>query len=147
MTRFITSFALSALTAVMTATPATAGTLNACVNRASGEIKIVAPGARCRAGSYAVQLSTGDSTPPVPTVEYVTGGIYPGTSVSRALCPPGTIVTGGGGITSGMGFALQQSHPISDLTGVIAWGPNAVGWQVAADDFSFSQAFVVCLRP
>ena len=81
------------------------------------------------------------------SAEYVTAGIYPGTSVARAFCPAGSIVTGGGGITSGFGVGLQQSYPISDETGVIAYGSTAIGWQAAAEDFGFVQAFVVCVRP
>ena len=78
-------------------------------------------------------------------VEYVTAGMYPGTSVSRAFCPTGTKVTGGGGISiNGVGF--QQNFPISDETGLIAVGSTAIGWQVAASDFSNVQAFVVCVR-
>jgi hypothetical protein len=79
-------------------------------------------------------------------VQYVTGGMVPGTSVARAFCPRGYVVSGGGGITtSGMPAALQQSFPISDTSGTSAWGSNAIGWQVAADDWSDVQAFVVCL--
>jgi hypothetical protein len=33
---------------------------------------------------------------------------------------------------------------VSDNTGVIAFGSTAIGWQVAASDFSGVQAFVVC---
>jgi hypothetical protein len=79
-------------------------------------------------------------------VQYVTGGMVPGTSVAQALCPAGYIVTGGGGITtSGTPAALQQSFPISDVSGTVAYGSSAIGWQVAADDWSDVQAFVVCL--
>ena len=152
MTRFVPILLLS--TAALSAPiAAEAASLMACVNSHSGEIKAVKPGTQCRRGSYLVELATGSGNPPPPppstlTVEYVTGGMYPGTSVSRAFCPPGSIVAGGGGITMlGADHALQQSHPISDLTGLIAWGPNAIGWQVATDDWSDSQAFVVCLRP
>jgi hypothetical protein len=77
-------------------------------------------------------------------VLYSTGGITPGTSVARALCPPGWKVAGGGAITAGAGSGLQQSFPISDNTGLIAWGSNAIGWQAAADDWGYAQAFVVC---
>jgi len=76
----------------------------------------------------------------------VTGGTYPGTAVARAFCPPGSKVVGGGSITAGYGFGLQQSYPISDATGVIAFGDQAIGWQAAADDFGFAQAFVICAR-
>ena len=80
-------------------------------------------------------------------VMYVTGLTVPGTSVARALCPPNWKVAGGGGITGRAGAGLQQSLPISDNTGLIAWGGNAIGWQAAADDWGFVQAFVVCVAP
>ena len=153
MARFTPILLMSTTVLAWSPVAAAAGSLMACVNNQSGEIKVAKPGTQCRRGSYLVELATGSGSPPPPpqptlTVEYVTGGMYPGTSVSRALCPPGSIVAGGGGITAlGANHALQQSHPISDLTGLIAWGPNAIGWQVAADDWSDSQAFVVCLRP
>jgi hypothetical protein len=135
--------------ATLLATPglALADTLNACVNRSSGEIKAVAPGEGCTHNSFPVSLRTGPEPPATGTtlqIEYFTGGIYPGTSVARAFCPSGTKVLGGGGITTGYGFGLQQSYPISDESGLIAWGGNAIGWQAAADDFGFAQAFVIC---
>jgi hypothetical protein len=81
-------------------------------------------------------------------VQYVSGGMVPGTSVARAYCPRGYVVTGGGGFTtSGMPAALQQSFAISDTSGTVAWGSKAIGWQVAADDWSDVQAFVACLAP
>ena len=77
-------------------------------------------------------------------VEYIFGGMEPGTSVARAFCYPGMKVTGGGGFSIN-GTGLQQSHPISDTTGAIAFGSTAIGWQVAAADWSNVQAFVVCV--
>lgn len=79
-------------------------------------------------------------------VEYVFGGMVPGTSVARAMCPPGTIVTGGGGFSTN-GAGLQQNHPISDDSGLVAWGSHAIGWQIAASDWSGVQAYVVCVGP
>ena len=49
------------------------------------------------------------------------------------------------GASSGPG--LRYSFPISDETGVFAFGTTAIGWQVAAEDFSDVQAFVVCTGP
>jgi hypothetical protein len=119
---------------------------NACVNVHSGEIKVVAPGSNCPAGFELRQLGGGQCTCSSPTVQYVTGGMYPGTSVARAFCPAGTKVTGGGGLSL-TGSGLQQSYPISDVSGTIAFGTTAIGWQVAAEDFSDVQAFVVCMGP
>jgi hypothetical protein len=89
-------------------------------------------------------------TPPASAaalnVTYITAGMVTGTSVARAYCPKGGTVTGGGGISLN-GAGLSQSYPISDATGVIAWGSNAIGWQVAASDWSNVQAFVVCVGP
>lgn len=73
--------------------------------------------------------------------------------VARAFCLPGEKLTGGGGFveSNGGGFMemkLRQSHPISDETGVIAWGSTAIGWQVAASDFSGTVvAFAICALP
>ena len=77
-------------------------------------------------------------------VQYITGDPAVGT-VSRAFCPLGTTVTGGGGITGGAG--LSQSYPISDESGVIAWGTTAIGWQAEAADWGFVQAHVACVGP
>jgi hypothetical protein len=85
---------------------------------------------------------TAQSAPPI--VQYITGGMVAGTSVARAFCPRGYIVSGGGGFSLN-GAGLQQTHPISDIDGTVAWGSSAIGWQVAADDWSDVQAFVVCL--
>jgi hypothetical protein len=140
-------------------------TINACVNRSSGEIKIT-NGVTCAGSSVLLQWNqtgtagpagaagpagpagaTGPAGPPgVANAYYVTAGMYPDTSVSRAFCPPGTKVTGGGGISI-TGIGMQQSFPISDTSGVVAFGSTAIGWQVAAPDFSDVQAFVVCVGP
>ena len=128
-----------------------ADTINACVNSQSGVIKIVPAGIPCIEGVALQWDQSGPAGPAGPSgvvnVTYVTGGIVAGTSVARAFCPLGTKVTGGGGITSGAGVGLQQSYPISDVTGVIAFGSTAIGWQAAAEDFAFAQAFVVCVGP
>lgn len=149
--RTIVSCLLVSAAAVSLDAAADTQLINACVNPASGLIVVTLPGHRCLGKSYAVQLQTGTETPPAKPpapaqliVEYVTGGIYPGTSVARAFCPAGTMVVGGGGITAGMGFGLQQSYPISAVDGTIANGANAIGWQAASDDFGFAQAFVAC---
>jgi hypothetical protein len=83
---------------------------------------------------------------PLPQVLYVYGGMVPNTSVARALCPQGMKVSGGGGL-SPSGAGLQQNYPIADETGLIAHGSTAIGWQVAATDWSPVQAFVVCVAP
>src|SRR5262245_10825462 len=90
---------------------------------------------------------TGPSGPAGPAnLIYITAGMYPGTSVSRAFCPTGSKVVGGGGFSIEQ-KGLQQNLPISDETGVFAFGSTAIGWQVAASDFSQVQAFVVCAVP
>ena len=41
--------------------------------------------------------------------------------------------------------ALRQSYPISDATGVIAFGTTAIGWQAASADFQNTvAAFAIC---
>lgn len=77
-----------------------------------------------------------------------------GVGFARAFCQPGEKVLGGGGLVEtpqGVGFmpvSLRQSHPISDNTGVFAWGDVAIGWQVASSDFqNIVVAFIVCALP
>ena len=74
---------------------------------------------------------------------YRAGGIFPGTSVARAFCAPGEKVTGGGGVSMSQA-GLTQNHPISDATGLIAFGTTAIGWQVASQGFGPVTAYVVC---
>jgi len=82
----------------------------------------------------------------VTQVLYIVGEMIPGTSVARALCPTGMKLTGGGGVTHS-GVGIQQNFPISDDTGGIASGSTAIGWQVAAVDWSTVQAFAICVAP
>ena len=80
------------------------------------------------------------------SVQYVSQAA---TGLARAYCPAGTKVIGGGGFVTtgkdgGLG-QLRQTYPISDESGVIAWGRNAIGWQVASSDFKGNVvAFAVC---
>jgi hypothetical protein len=90
-------------------------------------------------GPTGPQGSSGTSTFTV-----FSGGMVPGTSVARAFCPAGMQVTGGGGFAAAWGVALNQSHPISDETGLVGWGTHSIGWQVAAADGSNVQAYVFC---
>jgi len=74
-----------------------------------------------------------------------------GAGFARVFCEPGETVIGGGGFAeSGDGLheaKLRYSIPISDATGVLAWGTTAVGWQAASSDFSGTVgAIVVCAR-
>ena len=145
------------------------GTIRACVNARTGEVRIVAAGARCARGSVPLRWNqqgpvgargpagpagpAGAAGPPGPVgpagpsgianVQYIFGDMVPNTSVARAMCPTGTIVTGGGGFSVN-GAGLQQNYPISDDTGVVAFGSTAIGWQVAATDWSRVQAYMSC---
>jgi hypothetical protein len=81
-----------------------------------------------------------------PTVNYRSAQ---GVGAVRAFCLPGETLTGGGGFAeSGDGLhesKLRQSFPISDETGVNAWGTTAIGWQVASSDFTGAVvAFAIC---
>jgi hypothetical protein len=74
-----------------------------------------------------------------------------GTGFARAFCLAGEKLTGGGAFVeaaSGLGsdeVKLRQSHPISDETGVIAFGTTAIGWQAASSNFSgVVVAFAIC---
>lgn len=78
-----------------------------------------------------------------------------GVGFAQAFCPAGSLVLGGGGFVETPpeipGFqeeALRQSHPISDVTGVIAYDTFAIGWQAASSDFTDTViAFAVCGTP
>ena len=85
------------------------------------------------------------------SVQYVSAQ---STGVARAFCPIGTLVVGGGGFVESPpegGFKeekLRQTYPISDATGVIAYGTTAIGWQAASSDFSDTVvSFAVCATP
>jgi hypothetical protein len=72
------------------------------------------------------------------SVQYVSSTA---TGMARAFCPAGTRVIGGGGLVEAeeggpREVRLRQTHPISDATGVIAYGTNAIGWQAASSDFA-----------
>lgn len=74
--------------------------------------------------------------------------------VARAFCPTGSKVIGGGGFVEtppALPFQeekLRQSYPISDATGVLAFGTTAIGWQTASSNFSDTVvAFAVCATP
>ena len=130
--------------ATWTIVRAQASTIQACVNRASGEMKISTSGV-CPVGSNRSSGVPGGSSA-ASNIYYVFEGMYPGTSVARAFCPAGTKVTGGGGVAIDQ-VGLRYSFPISDETGAHAFGTTAIGWQVAAEDWSDVQAFVVCVGP
>ena len=85
------------------------------------------------------------------SVQYVSGQAI---GMARAFCPAGTKVIGGGGFVEALTGAginavkLRQTHPISDDTGVIAYGTNAIGWQAASSNFEDTVvAFAVCAAP
>ena len=78
------------------------------------------------------------------------------TGVARAYCPPGRPVIGGGGFVETpppppavpQEEKLRQIHPISDTTGVIAYGNVAIGYQAASSDFAdVVVSFAVCGSP
>ena len=77
-----------------------------------------------------------------------------GNGFARAFCLTGETLTGGGAFVESLnavGFEevkLRQSHPISDETGVIAFGTTAIGWQAASSDFGGAVvAFAICATP
>lgn len=148
---------------------ASAGVVYACVNDSSGTVKVVGPTDACptnwTALSWNQQGPKGDSGAPgatgptgpagapgpsgaaTVTYNYRFGGMVTGTSIARALCLPGEMVTGGGGFATDPSQAgLTQNHPISTLDGVVAWGTTAIGWQVASENFGTVQAYVICVR-
>jgi hypothetical protein len=100
-------------------------------------------------GAFAI--CAGNPLSSVISVQYVSAQ---DTGVARAFCPTGTIVIGGGAFVEtppAGGFKeekLRQTFPISDATGVIAFGTTAIGWQAASSDFSDTVvSFAVCATP
>src|SRR5436190_1790474 len=76
------------------------------------------------------------------------------TGLARAFCSKRMPVIGGGGFVetpAGMPFKeekLRQTYPISDATGVIAFGTTAIGWQAASSNFQdIVVSFAVCATP
>jgi len=154
VTLITSGFALFAAGALVPGVRAQGEVLTACVNKSSGEIKMVVGGHGCKNGWVPLEWNQqgapgpqGPAGPPGPLADitYVRAGMYPGTSVARAFCPPGTRLTGGGGYSpSGMG--LKYNFPIGDETGAFASGSQGVGWQVASTDWSDVEAFAVCIH-
>jgi hypothetical protein len=137
------------------------GVIHGCYKKSSGRLRVIDTnaGASCGPAEEAIswnqagpQGQQGPTGPPGPsgaatTYNYRLGLMIPGTSVARAFCLPGEKVTGGGGFSTGpsaSSVGLTQDYPISDASGVIAFGTTAVGWQVASEGFGTVQAFVTC---
>jgi hypothetical protein len=136
------------------------GVIHGCYTKGGGVLRVVDPSGRQECSGNQTPISwnqqgpkgaTGPQGPTGPqgvpgtsTYTVFIGTMVPGTSVARAFCPAGTHVTGGGGHANSWGVALNQSHPISDETGVVGYGTSSIGWQVAAVDGSDVQAYVFC---
>lgn len=128
---------------------AEAQVVNACVNRANGDVRIVAPGAACPSNAYPLQWNQPQvvATPPPPElhVQVLYGETPPGfTGFARAYCPPTWKVLGGGGFARTPFIAVYASVPIATTDGEIAGNENAIGWQVSAAEESIVQAYAVC---
>lgn len=98
---------------------------------------------------FAVAVQTAQAAPPGAFYEHKQG-----TGLARATCSKRMPVIGGGGFVespAGIGFkdeALRQAYPISDMTGVIAFGNSAIGYQAASSDFTdIVAAFSICAAP
>jgi hypothetical protein len=134
--------------------------IRACVNPA-GQPRFIDAGSSCSSQEsllvWNVQGPQGEPGPQGPagpqgdpgpagassmTVQYV---FQQGDGFVRVFCPPGTLLTGGGGYVASGGRGLGQSFPISTTGGENAWGTNGIGWQVASDNFDgVVQAFAIC---
>jgi hypothetical protein len=136
------------------------GVINGCYKSQNGQLRVIDPATdSCHPSETAIswgqtgtQGPKGDPGPPGPpgpsgavTYTYRFGSIFPGTSVARAFCLADEKVTGGGGFAvSPSAAGITQNYPISDSTGVVAFGTTAIGWQVASEGFGTVQAYVVC---
>jgi len=122
--------------------PDSSGVIHGCYQTHNGRLRVVdtAAGAACRATEKALNWS---QTSGAPTYNVRTGGMVPGTSIARAFCLKGEQVTGGGGIVPDSSAGLTQNHPVA-ADGTVAFGTNAVAWQVAAEGWVNVQAEVIC---
>ena len=121
------------------AIPDESGVLHACYAK-QGQLRLIVPGTQtCRPDE--TPISWGGTAPTTYTVR---DGVSPDGGVAQAFCLPGEKVTGGGGVSVTNDAGLTQNHPISDKSGTIAFGTNAIGWQVGSEGFGRVQAYVVC---
>jgi hypothetical protein len=103
------------------------------------------PGPQGPTGPQGPQGPAGPAgAPGSSTYNYRSGSATNG--AARAFCLPGEKVTGGGAFATDGSFSrgLIQNHPISDATGVVAWGTTAIGWQAATEGFGPVQVYVIC---
>lgn len=162
----ILAISLAAVAAsALPAAPAAAQTIHACVQKQTGDLRIVAPGSACprnydplqwnQSGPPGPPGATGPSGPTGPTgasapppelrVEiFATQGI----GYARAYCPPNWKVTGGAAFAVD-GTPIASSLPIATTDGVIAIAQWAIGWQGIAtfhEPTPQVQAYVICAR-
>jgi len=143
--------------------PDATGTIHGCFRPGhSGFVRLV-DGSACLPGEQAIAWNqTGPAGPAGPPGPAGTAGTSlnlqwrsaQGVGLARAFCLPGEVLVSGCGAieaASGLGsdpVMLRQSFPISDETGVNAFGSNAIGWQVASSNFADTAiAFAACAAP
>jgi hypothetical protein len=87
----------------------------------------------------------GPAGPPAQITYHYRSEQENGGRAARVFCLAGERVVGGGAFAVG-GFmtGLIQNYPISDATGVIAFGTTAIGWQAATEGFGAVQVHVIC---
>jgi hypothetical protein len=119
------------------------GVISACYDNGSGDLRVIdaEAGDSCRADETPIewtQKGGGGTTYNYRSQQSSTG-------MARAFCVKGEKVSGGGAFTTNNGAGLIQNYPISDASGVIAWGTTAIGWQAAVENFNGTVvAFVIC---
>ena len=122
------------------AIPDGSGTIHGCYGK-SGQLRVIDPAAAdCRRNETPITWGSSATS----TYNVRSGTTIGAGSAAQAFCLPGEMVTGGGGLSVPNDAGLTQNHPISDSSGLIANGTNAIGWQVASEGFGRVQAYVVC---
>jgi hypothetical protein len=123
--------------------------VNACVNRNSGDVRIVSQGTACPNNAYPLQWNQPQSipVPPPPQLhtQIIYGGPIPGTWIARAYCPQTWMVTGGGGFGR-HNTPIVHNHPIATTDGEVAGDQNAIGWQVGVASEDEVQAYAICAK-
>ena len=150
--------------AYASATPGGAG-ISGCYKEEQGQLRVLtATDANCGPAELPISWSVegppgaagpaGPAGPPGPpgpgggatTYTYRFEQASAGRAV-QVFCLPDEKVAGGGGFVSSANhdIGLMQNHPISDRTGVIAFGTTAIGWQVASVRFAGTVVgYVIC---
>jgi hypothetical protein len=122
--------------------PDAGGVITGCYDNGSGDLRVIdTDNEKCRADESPLEWQQKGGGAPTYSYHSVQEN---GGSAAKVFCPAGSRVSGGGATSLDNANGLTQNHPISDVTGVFAWGNTAIGWQAAAENWGPVVAFVIC---